>query len=355
MKENAPIECVAVIGLGLIGGSVAWGLRQSGLTKRVAAFDRNPLALEYGLSHGFITHKAGSALEAAQDADIVVLAIPPSSLAPTMEALKPALKERAVVTDTASVKRQAIDAVTPHLPKSVAFMPAHPIAGSELSGIAACKADLFAGRRVMLTPLSPEAPGIEPVSRLWQALGARVEFMPPDLHDRVYAYVSHLPHWLALALKSSFAPYLPYASKQASFGRFLRIFQSDAQLWRDIFAANAAHLDEAIARYMLVLAQIRAELGACAAGEGGDVAPPEQIHTLALPQIIASCLIAAVTQEERQMGFGFHRFAGSGFADFTAPAQGAPEERIGFIAQHAAQVAEALDAVLFSLTEQIAQ
>ncbi len=355
MTSHPPFERVAIIGLGLIGSSLARGLHASGIAPFISASDRNLLALQYGVEHGFIQHAAEQMEQAVENADLVILATPPSALAGVAESIGDHLRKGAIVTDTASVKVAAIAALQGALPEHIVYVPGHPIAGSEQSGVKAGKADLFSGRRVTLTPLTPENPGLPAVTQLWQALGATVEYMPPDVHDRVYAYVSHLPQWLAFSLRPLLEPYLSMREQHPAFKRFTRLCYSDTTLWRDIFEANKTNIEQALARYLLVLQQIRGEL---AEGMPPEAAPESdeaqaEIYLSALPRIIASCLIASVYQEERTSGFSFSRYAGTGFADFTAPAQEEPDKHLEFISNHPKLMVDAIDAALRAITRQI--
>jgi cyclohexadieny/prephenate dehydrogenase len=342
---------IAIIGLGLIGSSVARGAREFHLAKHIVAADRNPLSLEYALQKHIIDEGLPMA-DAVKDADLVVLAVPPSALAHVAETIAPHLKSGALVTDTASVKQMTLSSVNLYLPKTAAFVPSHPIAGSENSGVKAGKSDLFAGKRVILTPQTPEDEGIEAITTFWQTLGATVEYMPADIHDKVYAYVSHLPQLLAFAVKDVVEPFMEHAERDETFRRFTRICASDPVLWDDIFEANLGNLEEAIARFMALLQRMREELLEGAEDTLTDALDPE-IYTLLLPTLLSSCLIGAIYQEERTIGLNFKRYGGGGFKDFTAPLAGEPDNSLENISKKANNVVRAMDAFAASLSHLI--
>lgn len=342
---------IAIIGLGLIGSSVARGAKEFRLAKTVVAADRNPLSLEYALQKHMID-EALPLTDAVHNADLVVLAVPPSALAQVAETIAPHLKSGALVTDTASVKQMTQSAVALYLPKTSAFVPSHPIAGSEHSGVQAGKGDLFAGKRVILTPQTPEDEGIEAITAFWQSLGATVEYMPADIHDKVYAYVSHLPQLLAFAVKDVVAPFMEHTEKNEVFKRFTRICTSDPMLWNDIFEANLGNLEEAIARFMALFQRMREELLEGANDPLTDDLDPE-IYTHLLPTLLSSCLIGAIYQEERTIGLNFQRYGGGGFKDFTTPLAGEPDNSLENISKKANNVVRAMDAFAASLSHHI--
>ncbi len=349
--NSQPFSQIAIVGLGLIGSSVARGVKEFQLAHRVVASDRSPISLEYALQKHIIDEALPLA-DAVKNADLVVLAVPPSALGSVAEAMAPHLKHGAIITDTASVKHMAFDAVAPFIPASCAFVPSHPIAGSEHSGVKAGKGDLFAGKRVVVTPKSPEDVGLEPVVRLWSGLGATVEYMPADVHDKVYAYVSHLPQLLAFAAKDVVEPFSALAEKDAVFQRFTRLCSSDMVLWEDIFNANITNLEEAIARFMALFQRMREELLQGASDTLTDALDPD-IYTRLLPTLLASCLIGAIYQEEKNIGLNFKRYGGSGFKDFTAPMTGDPDKQLENISKNANNVVRAMDAFAASLSHHI--
>lgn len=343
---------LSIIGLGLIGGSLAMAARKAGLAQTITAFDSNPLTLEYALNEGIIDAAGVSLEDAIADADVIILASPPSTIADSATALAPILPDTALLMDTASVKMSVRNAVREALGEQAFFMPCHPIAGAAHSGIRAAKADLFAGKRCILTPENIENPAIEPASAFWRTLGMTVEYMPPDLHDQVYAIVSHLPQLLAFGVGQVLGDAIEN-SQDAVFKQFTRLCGSDRHLWDDIFRSNQPYLDQALAQYMVIFAQLREELVAAKEAENSPQLSDEQVRTELLPRIIASSLVAMVMQQEQAMGFSLGHFAGTGFADFTAPATQHPENQLEIIAHAAPQLVHQMDLFLDALSHWI--
>jgi len=254
---------VAVIGVGLIGGSFALALKAAGLAGTVAGAGRGAANLKLALEQGVIDEIAANAADAAKDADLVLVAAPVAQFAPLFAAIAPALKPGALVTDAGSTKRDVVAAARAGLSAKLAqFVPAHPIAGAERSGAAAASAELFKGRRVVLAPLAENAPEVvAAVERAWKACGARVSRMDPDEHDAVLAAVSHLPHLLAYALvhevagRDNAAQLFGYAA--GGFRDFTRIASSHPEMWRDICVANRDALLAELERYQAKLEALR--------------------------------------------------------------------------------------------------
>jgi prephenate dehydrogenase len=246
MSTPAPIRRLAVIGLGLIGGSLARALRAAGAVGSVTGYDTDPEQVRQALSHGVIDVGAGEATQAVQDADVVLLAVPVLSTGLALRACVPALKAETIVTDVGSTKQSVLAAVREvfgELPSR--FVPGHPIAGTEKSGVSHSRADLFRGHRVILTPHErQDKPAQEQVAWLWQAAGARVVCMEPQRHDQIFAATSHLPHLLAYSfvdmlsrLEGAEADIFPNAG--GGFRDFTRIASSSPRMWHDILRANA--------------------------------------------------------------------------------------------------------------------
>ena len=249
---------VAIIGLGLIGGSIALGLKQRGLASFISAFDRNRENLEIGLSLGVVDGIFDTVGSSVRDADMVVLAVPVKAMSGVLGELGP----KAVITDVGSVKSPVIEAarqVFGEMPTS--FVPGHPIAGSEKSGVRAATGDLFEGRRVILTPLKiTSAEALDKVRSFWRAMGAELVEMEAAHHDEVLAKTSHLPHLLACALVDTLSrqdegfEIFRYAA--GGFRDFSRIAASDPVMWRDIFDTNADRVLEALDSYLENLARL---------------------------------------------------------------------------------------------------
>lgn len=236
------VEKLAIVGTGLIGGSFALALKQAGAVREVLGVGRSEASLAAAREHGLID-RAAAWVDAAQ-ADCILLAMPVGDTAAVLGALAPHLKQGAIVTDAGSTKSNVIAAARAVLGARLAdFVPGHPIAGSEQSGPAAARVDLYAGKRVVLTPLADTRAGaLDTVSALWEAAGAQVETLDAALHDRVFAAVSHLPHVAAFALVDELAQRpdseLFFRFAASGFRDFTRIAGSSPEMWRDIALAN---------------------------------------------------------------------------------------------------------------------
>ena len=257
------LKTLAVIGAGLIGGSFAMALRRAGAVSSVVGFDRDGAALERAAALGVIDTVAGSVSEAAKGADLVVVAVPVRAIGPVLRDVALSIDAGAVVTDVGSTKGDVQRTARAELRDRIArFVPGHPIAGRETSGVDAATADLFRGARVVLTP-GPEtaADAVEVVRGAWEAAGGRVVTMAADDHDRIFAAVSHLPHLLAFALVSEIAAregcaeLLRFAG--GGFRDFTRIAASSPEMWRDIALQNREALLAELDRFGAQLAVFR--------------------------------------------------------------------------------------------------
>lgn len=235
---------IVIIGLGLIGGSVARALADRGLTDQVWAVGKNLEALQQAKAKGVITDYSTELEPFCTDADLILIAVPGLSVTPVMRGLVKLVKDDCVITDVSSVKQSTVDAAISafgELP--VNLVPGHPIAGSEKSGYKAARPDLFERKKVILTPLAETSKSaLELVSSLWRELDAEVLEMPIQQHDVILAATSHLPHLLAFALVDSLSQQgssdeiFRYAA--GGFRDFTRIAASDPDMWRDIFLSN---------------------------------------------------------------------------------------------------------------------
>jgi prephenate dehydrogenase len=260
------IERLAIIGVGLIGGSFALALKQAGAVREVLGVGRTPTSLNTALERGLIDRVAD--WKDAGQADCVMLAMPVGETGAVLAELAPHLKPGAIVTDAGSTKANVIAAARASLGARFAdFVPGHPIAGSEQSGPLAAQADLYQGRKVVLTP-EPETrlDAVATVTALWQAAGAQVETLDAALHDRIFAAVSHLPHLAAYALVDELArrdnrdDFFRFAA--GGFRDFTRIAGSSPEMWRDIALANRNALLGEMDAYVAVLQEIRAAVEA---------------------------------------------------------------------------------------------
>ncbi len=241
------IERLAVIGLGLIGGSLARALRNQNAVSRISGFDIAPRQRDLALELGIVDEAPGSAAEAVRDADIVVLAVPVLHTAEALRSCLPALKVNAVVTDVGSTKQSVLADVSEVCGGSAPpwFVAGHPIAGTEKSGVANAQAGLFQGHRVILTPHSrQDLKARQTVCDMWARCGARVVDMQPAQHDAIFAATSHLPHLLAycfvdmLARLDKGGEIFPNAG--GGFRDFTRIASSSPEMWHDVVRANRA-------------------------------------------------------------------------------------------------------------------
>lgn len=257
------LKTLAVIGVGLVGGSFAAALRRAGVASSVVGFDRDPEALEKAAALGVIDVAADSASAAARGADLVVVAVPVRAIGPVLHDVSLTLDANAVVTDVGSTKTEVVATAREELRERFPrFVPGHPIAGRETSGVEAASPDLFRGARVVLTP-APEtaADAVELVKACWEAAGGKVATVSPEEHDRIFAAVSHLPHLLSFALVSEIAArdnaaeLLGFAA--GGFRDFTRIAASSPEMWRDIALQNRAALLDELDRYAAQLAVFR--------------------------------------------------------------------------------------------------
>src|SRR5690606_13005871 len=242
---SAPLfEKVAVIGLGLIGGSFAAAIKKRGLAKTVVAGARSARTREKGVALGIVDDATDDFAAAVRDADLVFIAVPVSAMADNFRAMATGLKPDVIITDGGSVKGSVIDAANAAIPQFMSrLVPGHPIAGKEKSGVEAADADLYVQHRVILTPTAATDPAAtQKVRALWAALGAEVLEMAAEEHDRVLAETSHLPHLLAFSLVDTLSrqgdstDIFRYAA--GGFRDFTRIASSDPVMWHDIFTEN---------------------------------------------------------------------------------------------------------------------
>lgn len=261
--QNFKDKKIVIVGLGLIGGSVARALSKLDIGCEIVAVGRNEAVLQQAIAQGSITGYTTDLQIACENADLVILAVPVLSIAEQLALLAPVLENKTVVTDVASVKNAVVQAaiqVFGELPAN--FVPGHPIAGSEQSGYKAATEDLFVGRKVILTPLAHTVPAaLALVTELWETIGAEVLEMSIDRHDEVLAATSHLPHLLAYALVDTLSQQdeseeiFRYAA--GGFRDFTRIASSDPVMWRDIFLTNGPATIAILDKYVADLQGLR--------------------------------------------------------------------------------------------------
>jgi prephenate dehydrogenase len=251
---------LAVIGVGLIGGSFALALKQAKQVSHVVGVGRNAANLKTALERGIIDSTAPDAAAAARGADLVLVATPVGQYPDVFGLLR---DTKALITDGGSTKRDVIAAARKALGAGISrFVPAHPIAGAEKSGAAAANADLFRGKRVVLTPLEENSKdSVSRIEQAWKACGANVSRMNAEEHDAVLATVSHLPHLLAYALvhevagRDNSAQLFSFAA--GGFRDFTRIASSHPEMWRDICVANRDRLLKEIEKFSVKLEQVK--------------------------------------------------------------------------------------------------
>ncbi len=236
---------IALIGFGLIGGSIARAARAQGLAGEIVTTARSPATRARVQELGIVDRVVDTNAEAVMDADLVILSIPVGACGPVAEEIAPHLKPGAIVSDVGSVKGMVLRDMAAHLPKTVHFIPAHPVAGTEHSGPDSGFAELFINRWCILTPPDNADPAaVEKLAEFWRALGANVETMGADHHDLVLAVTSHLPHLIAYTIVGTAdeledvtqAEVLKFSA--GGFRDFTRIAASDPTMWRDVFLAN---------------------------------------------------------------------------------------------------------------------
>lgn len=263
-----PVERLAVLGLGLLGGSVAWAARERGLARDVVGCGRREAPLRDALARGLVDRIATDPAAAVAGADLVVLATPVGSMAGVLQAAAPGLRRDALVTDVGSVKSLLAETLPGLVPPGVTFIGSHPMAGSHEKGPENARADLFEGATCVVTPAAgdPEAT-VARVEAFWTALGARVVRRDPTTHDIEVAWMSHVPHAVAFAFARALGDAPPSAGEVAGTGfrDFTRIARSEPELWAEILVANRKAVEGPLARVAERLTSLAQAL------ESGDV------------------------------------------------------------------------------------
>jgi len=246
---------IAIIGMGLIGASIARASRRAGLATVMAGYDANPAAMADVAALALVDDVADSAEAAVADADLVIMAVPVGAVGAVAETIIPHMKPGAVLTDTGSTKRSVLRDVAPHLNETIIWLPSHPLAGTEHSGPQAGIAHLFDGRYWIVLPLDAPESAILEFESFVTGLGSVVERMTPDYHDKVLALTSHLPHLIAYTIVGT-AVDLEQQLKNdvirfsaSGFRDFTRIAASDPVMWRDVFLNNDEAVLEMLQRF----------------------------------------------------------------------------------------------------------
>ena len=250
------IDRLALIGVGLINGSLALSLRERGLVGEITGCARNDMTRARAVERGICDRAFADPAEAVRDAQVVVLGVPPAACGPVAEQIRGSLRPDAVVTDVGSIKGQIVRDVVPHLADPTRFVPGHPVAGTEHSGPDAAFAGLFERRRTILTPIEDTDPeAVARIRGMWEGIGALVDTMTPEHHDRVLAITSHLPHLIAYTIVGTVADLEDQARTEVfkyaagGFTDFTRIAASDPTMWRDVFLNNREAVLEMLGRF----------------------------------------------------------------------------------------------------------
>ncbi len=262
---NPTFNKLVIIGVGLIGGSFALALRQTGLVKQIVGIGRSQANMQRALDLGVIDEIAHHPALAMQDADAVLLAMPVGQTADIMEKIAPYLQPETVITDAGSTKQDVIAAARTYLDKHLKnFVPSHPIAGAEHSGVNAAQANLFHNKHLIITPLEETSDtALARVTALWQGCGARVSEMQADEHDRLLAATSHLPHLLAFTFMNYLCTNIGNDPDQllrfagSGLRDFTRIAGSSPEMWHDICFANRETLLTQIDAYQHTLSSLQ--------------------------------------------------------------------------------------------------
>lgn len=246
---------VALIGLGLIASSMFWAMKRAGVAGEVTGYARSSKTRATAREIGLCDRICDSASEACEGADLIVLCVPVGAMGAVAAEIAPALKTGAVVSDVGSVKRAVIDAVAPHLPDGVHFVPAHPLAGTEQSGPTSGFAELFDNRWCLLTPENADPAAVADLRAYWEALGSNVDEVEVEHHDLVLAVTSHAPHLIAYTMVGVADDLGRVTDREVvnfsatGFRDFTRIAASDPTMWRDVFLNNKDATLEILGRF----------------------------------------------------------------------------------------------------------
>ncbi len=259
---------VTIIGVGLIGGSLAKVLKTAGLAGEITGSGRSRETLELALRLGVIDHMGRGPIHAVEGADLIVLASPVGTFETVMHEIGPNLKKGAILTDVGSVKGELVRRIEALLPAGVHFVPGHPIAGKEKFGVAEATETLFRGAKCILTPTEKTgSAALDALREVWTIAGANVLIMDPDLHDTIFAAVSHMPHVAAFAMMCAVADlntgtdnYLNFSG--AGFKDFTRIAASSPEIWRDICLMNRDNVVQMLDRFLFSLNRLKRDLTA---------------------------------------------------------------------------------------------
>lgn len=246
---------LSIVGLGVIGGSLAKAITNKKLAENIIAYDNNSKSLKYALNNKIITKIASGFKQLCEDSDCIIICVPPRSFKTILENLLPYIEETTIIMDVSSVKKSIVEIAKTTLPNKLLslFVPAHPIAGSEKNGILASNVNLFNNKKAFITPIestSPEA--IKIITNLWEAIGSQVFVTKPEEHDKIYAEFSHTPQLIAFAIMKVLenleldAFEMLKANIDEQFKKFIRIAASEVSMWVDIFIENKKFILESL-------------------------------------------------------------------------------------------------------------
>ena len=251
---------ITIIGVGLIGGSLAKAIKENQLANKVCGYGRDQSRLEKAKNTNIIDELSTNIDEAVKGADIVVIATPVGTFKQILEAIEPLITEQVIISDVGSTKTNIVKIVNEVLgEKSKCFVPAHPIAGKEKSGFEVSVPDLFKDKKTIITPLENNAPeSIKVIHDMWTGTGAEVDYLSPESHDELLGMTSHLPHMLAFSLVNYLVSQSPNASIYAGggFKDFSRIASGDAVMWRDICIHNKEQIIDHLKGYQSTLSEL---------------------------------------------------------------------------------------------------
>lgn len=319
---TTPFTRVAVLGLGLLGGSIALAARRRGLANEVVGFARRPGPLEHAKAHGVIDG-FGDLASVLRGAELVIIATPISAMARVLENAAPHLEAGAIVTDIGSVKAELVETLPGLLPSGVHYVGSHPMAGSHAVGVDFARDDLFENRCVVVTPtVSTDAAACDRVEAFWRGLGANVVRRDPKAHDAEVAWTSHLPHVAAFAYAQALAA-APVKSGElaaSGFADFTRIAHSNPELWADILATNG----KALAGPIQNMSNAFASLARCI--ESGDAEALERLLVTARDTLVEVAAKAPSTRGAPERGDA--RSGGENLEILANPKEGRPPKEV---------------------------
>ncbi|HUO91199.1 MAG TPA: prephenate/arogenate dehydrogenase family protein, partial [Rhizomicrobium sp.] len=257
-------EKLALVGIGLIGGSIALAARRGGFARKIVAATRSAETAEAANRLKLVDHCGTDLTAACQDADLVIVCTPVGACGEVARTIAPVLRPGCILSDVGSVKQSVIAAMRPHVPQGVHFVPAHPVAGTENSGPEAAFTELFDGRWTILTPLPESDPAaVDKLDAFWKGLGSLTERLDPADHDRILAITSHLPHLIAYTIVGTADDLGGHLNSEVlrfaagGFRDFTRIAASDPTMWRDVFLNNREAVLEMLGRFSEDLAALQ--------------------------------------------------------------------------------------------------